>query len=285
MGTALVRKLEERGHSVTVVSRNPEHATAALGVPAIEWTREELGPAVARADAVVNLSGQSVVARRWNPLFKEELRASRIDPTTLLSSFEPKVLVQASAIGLYGDRGDDEITETSPPATDFFGVLCAQWEASARAERLAVLRIGQVLGSGGGALEGMLRPPMVPFSPWSVGLGGALGSGRQWMSWIHLSDVVSAMLWALETPSATGAFNLVSPNPVRGADFARALGKALGKPALVSVPGFALDVLVGEFAKYLLASQRVIPTRLQQQGFSFRYPELEPALNSLLRTR
>ena len=282
LGKALVRRLVEGGHEVTVVSRSPEKVESALGVPGVSWIPGELGPAVESSDAVINLAGENVAAQRWNLEFKEKLRSSRVEPTKLLSKFKPKVLIQASAIGLYGQREDAILTEKAPGSFDFFGRLCADWEASASAERLAIFRIGQVLGHGGGALGAMLQPPMLPFSPWALGLGGPLGSGEQWMSWIHLDDAVSALIWALENPSAKGAYNLTAPNPVRNREFATALGKALRKPARVPVPAFALNALIGDFTPFLLASQRVVPEKLLAEGFAFRYPDLLPALEALL---
>lgn len=282
LGSALVNRLVSGGHDVTVVSRNPEKATAALGVQSVSWSPAELGPEVESADAVVNLAGESVVGRRWDLEFKEKLRSSRVEPTKLLSKFKPKVLVQASAIGYYGERDDAILTEKAPCSFDFFGRLCADWEASASADRLAILRIGQVLGHGGGALESMLRPPMIPFSPWALGLGGPLGSGNQWMSWIHIDDAVGAMVWALENPNARGAYNLTAPHPVTNKDFALTLGKVLGKPSAIPVPEFALRAFLGEFTTFLLASQRVVPERLLAEGFEFHYPEALDALTDLL---
>ena len=282
LGTALVKHLISGGHEVVVASRNPEKAGAALGVQGVSWNPAELGSAVENADAVVNLAGENVVAKRWDLEFKEKLRSSRVEPTKLLSKFKPKVLVQASAIGLYGERDDAILTEKAPGSFDFFGRLCADWEASASADRLAIMRIGQVLGHGGGALEAMLNPPMVPFSPWKLGLGGPLGTGNQWMAWIHLDDVVSALVWALENPEAKGAYNLTAPNPVTNKEFAATLGKVLGKPSAIPVPEFALRALLGEFTTFLLASQRVVPEKLLAEGFAFRFPDALSALEDLL---
>ena len=282
LGSALVRRLVADGHSVTVVSRSPEKASASLGVPGVSWEPPSLGSAVESADAVVNLAGENVAARRWDLAFKEKLRSSRVEPTRAISLHRPRALIQASAVGLYGDQADRVLTEKSPASADFFGRLCTEWEASASAQRLVFLRIGQVLGRGGGALDAMLHPPMAPFSPWALGLGGPLGSGKQWMPWIHVDDVVSAFVWALENSEARGPYNLTAPQPVRNREFATALGKALGKPSAIPVPTLALKILVGEFAEYLVASQRVVPERLLAEGFSFGFPELGPALAALL---
>ena len=288
LGTPLVHRLKHAGHTVTVVSRSPDKARESLGVDAVGWDGGALEKAVESADAVINLAGEGVAEKRWSPEFKARIRSSRIEPTARLASLHPKILVQASAVGLYGDGGESALSELSPAATDFFGEVCAAWEAAAQpAEatgRVVYLRLGQVLGRGGGALESILHPPMVPVSPWSLGLGGPLGSGKQWMPWVHINDVLDAFVWALETPSARGAYNVAAPGIVRAAEFAHALGTALGKPSAVPVPTFALKLLVGEFAEYLVASQKIVPARLLEEDFLFQFPELAPALGDLLQT-
>ncbi len=282
LGRALTTALTECGHGVTLVTRTPE---SVKNLPAVGWTdNDALRAAVEASDAVINLAGEGVAEKRWDSEFKKQLVESRVKPTATLAKLKPKILLQASAVGLYGDRRDEIITESSPPSPDFFGKLCSSWEAAAQAgpERVCFLRIGQVLGRGGGALESMLSPPMVPLSPWKLGLGGPLGSGKQWMPWIHLGDVVGLFLAALEDPRYTGAVNAVSPNPVTARAFADALGRALGKPALLPVPAFALRVLVGEFTEFLLASQRVVPERAAALGYAFKFPTVDLALADLL---
>jgi uncharacterized protein (TIGR01777 family) len=187
-------------------------------------------------------------------------------------------------VGYYGDRGDEAITEDTPPAPDYFGELCVAWDEAARIgpERVCYLRLGQVLGRGGGALEAMLNPPQTPFSPWKLGLGGPLGSGRQWVPWIHLEDVVGLTLAAITDARYVGPVNAVSPNPVRARELSDAIGKVLGKPALVSVPAFALQLLVGEFTRYLLASQRVLPERAIALGYDFRFTTIDATIADLL---
>lgn len=278
LGQALLQRLGEAGHSVQTLGRS---ATTS----ALVWS-DEAGwrGAVASADAVVNLCGASVAARRWDAAYKREILESRVGPTRLLASANPRILLNASAVGYYGDRGNDEITEETPAAQDFFGTTCRAWEEATGAAtgRVVLLRIGQVFARGGGVIESMVNPPQVPFSPWKLGVGGPLGNGRQWVPWVHRDDVVGMILWALETPSVAGPLNAVAPHPVTARQLADALGKALNRPALVSVPLFALQALVGEFAPYLVASQRVVPACALSLGYSFRWPTLPEALADVL---
>jgi len=284
LGKALVRRLTSEGHELIAVSQSAVRATQVLGVPAVSWEQEALWKeAVQLSDAVINLAGASVAARRWNAPVKAELRSSRIEPTRKLAQAGPKVLLSASAVGIYGDHEGREILEDTLPTNDFFGELAVDWEAAAReaqthGARVVLLRIGQVLGPGGGVLEAMLHPPQVPFSPWMLGLGGPLGSGKQWVPWVHIDDVVGLFLHALTHESLTGPMNVVAPKAVTARQLAQLLGKALGKPALVPVPLFALKALVGEFAEYLVTSQRVSPERARASGYTFQHPELTVAL-------
>jgi uncharacterized protein len=279
IGRALTERLVADGHTVIGISRTPKDG-------AIGWNdSSKLRATIDTADAVVNLCGANVAGQRWDAAFKRKLQESRIGPTKTLAAMKPRLLVQASAVGYYADHGNSTITEATPPATDFFGALCQAWEEAAMdgPERVCLLRLGQVLGRGGGALEAMLNPPQVPFSPWSIGLGGPLGTGRQWVPWVHLHDIVGLFTTAIAEPRYTGPINAVSPNPVRAAELARTIGRALGKPALVPVPAFALQILVGEFTRYLLASQRVFPERATALGYSFRFSSIESALDDLLK--
>lgn len=289
LGTALVARLKGEGHEVIVLSRDAARAAQALGVSAVGWDQEAVWrEAVGLADAVINLAGESVAARRWNAGFKQLLELSRVEPTKLLASAHPKVLLNASAVGFYGDQGDRELTEGSVASYDFFGDLCLAWEsatheAQVQGGRVVLLRIGQVLGKGAGMLESVLHPPMVPFSPWKLGLGGPLGSGKQWVPWVHVDDVVGLFCHALNNTTIAGPMNVVSPNPVTAQVFAQELGKVLHKPSKVAVPPFALRALLGEFAEFVLASQKVLPVRAQETGYVFQYPELPGALEALLR--
>jgi len=281
IGQALVAQLTKEGHAVQTLSRSQKTGQLA-------WSDEAAWrSAVAQADAVVNLCGASVAAQRWSDAFKDEIINSRVEPTRKLASAHPKLLINASAVGYYGDCGEREITEKSPASKDYFGHVCSDWEAAAQEAataggRVIFLRIGQVFARGGGVIETMLNPPQVPFSPWKLGLGGPLGNGRQWVPWVHRDDVLGLISWALTNPEVSGPLNAVSPNPVTARQLSEALGKALGKPALVPVPLFALKALVGEFAEYLVTSQRVVPKKALDLGYTFRWPTLPEALTDVL---
>ena len=238
-------------------------------------------------DAVVHLAGENI-GQRWSPAVREGIRNSRVDGTRVLSDAlatmarRPAVLVAASAIGIYGDRGADLLTEQSPPGRGFLAETTLAWEAAALPARdagirVAQLRLGIVLSPRGGALARML--PI-----FRLGGGGVLGSGRQWMSWIALDDAVAGFVHAIETPELAGPVNLTTPNPVTNREFTEALGSALSRPTLIAVPAFALRLALGrEMAdSTVLASARVIPARLTESGFSFRYPGLSPALLHVL---
>lgn len=284
IGQALVAKLTSAGHIIQTLSR-----TQAPGMGRLVWD-DEAGwrRAVEQADAVINLCGASVAAQRWTEAYRDEILYSRVEPTRKLASARPKVLVNASAVGFYGDHGDAEITEESSPVPDYFTHVCTRWEEATEAAvasggRVVFLRIGQVFARGGGVIESMVNPPQVPFSPWKLGLGGPLGNGRQWVPWVHRDDVLGLFSLALETPTLSGPLNAVAPNPVTAQQLAEALGEALGKPARFPVPLFALRALVGEFAEYLVASQRVLPKRALSLGYTFRWPTLTEALADVLQ--
>lgn len=239
------------------------------------------------ADALVNLAGASIASESWSADRKAILRSSRIHITReLVCAMEkledgPKTLISASAIGYYGDRGDEVLTEESKAGDSFLARLTLEWEAEAvKAEALGLrvgrLRFGIILAKEGGALPQIMRP-------FKFGLGGRIGSGQQWMSWITLQDVVSVIRYFLENRAVSGAVNVVAPQPVRNADFAQALGHAMRRPAIVPTPAFALEFALGEMAEaLLLASQRVAPARLEQLGYKFSQPELGSALASVL---
>jgi uncharacterized protein (TIGR01777 family) len=240
------------------------------------------------AGAVVHLAGEGIGARRWNEAQKAMIRDSRVRGTTLLAETlaklanPPKVMLCASAVGIYGDRGDEVLTESSRPGNGFLAEVCVAWEAAATPAReagirVAHLRTGIVLSGSGGALAKMLPP-------FKLGLGGRLGSGSQWMSWISIEDEVGAIVHLLGEAAPAGPVNLTAPNPVTNADFTKALGRTLGRPALVPVPAPALKLLLGaEMAQeLLLGGQRVLPTRLLDTGYTFRHPDLDGALTAAL---
>jgi uncharacterized protein (TIGR01777 family) len=239
------------------------------------------------ATAAIHLSGAGVAARRWTPAWKREMASSRIDSTHTLATalaalaHPPQVLLVASATGIYGDRGDELLDETSAPGSGYLADLCRQWEAAAQPAvsagiRVVHLRLGVVLGRGSGALA-RLAPIF------RLGLGGPLGDGRQWMSWIALEDAVAAILYLMDAAQLAGPVNLTAPQPVTNADFTRALGRAAHRPAVLPVPAFALRLALGEMAnEALLASARVLPARLSSAGFQFAYPALDAALAAAL---
>lgn len=281
IGGALVRELRRRGTSVTAVSRNPRAHAASSGVNWIGW--DGLTDAVAGAAGVVHLAGEGIVDRRWSESRKAALRSSRIERTRQVveaiqeSGEKPAVLVSASAVGYYGSRVERESSEAAPAGNDFLAQLCQEWEdATATAGvRTATLRFGIVLSTEGGALERLLMP-------FRLGLGGPIGLGRAWWSWVHIDDAVGVIMHALQNTGVEGALNVTAPHPARNADFARALGSALKRPAVAPVPPIALKLMLGEGASVLLASQRIIPTRTLDSGYRFLHPEIDSALQDLV---
>ncbi len=290
VGTALGSALAKAGHTVCRLIR-PQSA-AVEGAKegfAVAWNPAtgELGGAGVGADAVVNLAGASIADGRWSTQRKELLRSSRIDTTRALvnalakMNARPSVLVSASAIGIYGDRGNETLTEESNPGTNFLAGLAQEWEAEAlKAEalgiRVVVARFGIILAREGGALAKM----MLPFK---FGAGGKLGSGRQWMSWVMLEDVVGALKVTIENSAARGAINFVAPQPLQNFEFTKILAKALRRPALFPAPAFALRLALGEMADaLLLSSQRVAPQALEKSGYRFLHADLSTALKNLL---
>lgn len=291
VGRALVPLLQERGHSLSLVSRQarPVQPWSAESVEWIgldpshpgSWQEERLRSALASAEGVVNLAGEPIAERRWTAAHCQVLRDSRLRTTELLVRAmaaldrPPQVLVSGSAIGFYGRSPDARFTEASPPGDDVLGRLCRDWEAAAdaapSATRVVKLRIGIVLGADGGALGRML--PV-----FRAGFGGPIGSGRQWMSWIERGDLCRLIAAALEDAGFVGVYNAVSPEPTRMATFAASLGRALGRPSLLPVPGPLLQLLLGDGAQVVLEGQQVVPERLGEQGFEFRHPSLSGAL-------
>lgn len=290
IGSRLLARLERP----VAAARDPERARRVLsGNPGLEiraWNPSAAvpDPSLFRGiDAVIHLAGEPVADRRWNPAVKTRIRDSRVLGTRRLvdalaaSPTRPEVLVSASAVGYYGNRDDEILAESSAPGTGFLAKTCQEWEAEAfRAReagvRVMTVRIGVVLGLGGGALAKMLLP-------FRLGLGGRLGSGRQWMSWIHADDLVGILLHAAARDDLAGPVNCVSPNPATNRDFTKALGSALGRPALFPVPARALKLAVGEFAEILLGSQRVHPEAARRSGYAFRHPDLAGALKDIFQ--
>lgn len=297
VGRRLVRWLTQRRDEVVALSRRPAEARALLGngITVVEGDPTQAGPwmqAVADCDAVVNLAGENVFARRWNEAFLKVVRDSRVQGTEqvvraleqspLTRAGTPKVLVNASAIGYYGPHGDEEVTEETPPGNDTLAAICVAWEETARkveqfGVRLAILRIGIVLDKEGGALKKLLLP-------FKLGGGGPVGSGRQYMSWIHHDDVIGLILLALDNPEARGPLNGTAPNPVTNAEFGKALGRALHRPAFVWTPGFVLRLGLGQGAELVLNGQRVLPKRALALGYTFRFPTVDAALMDIVKS-
>jgi uncharacterized protein (TIGR01777 family) len=286
MGEAIGGALRAQGHTVVRLVR-PGGSRSAGDVAWNPLTANIDVAAMEGVEAVVHLSGASVAEGRWTEERKAVLRSSRIDTTRVLVDAlaslprKPRVLVCASAIGYYGDRGDEILSESSSNGTDFLALLVRDWEAEAvRAEtsgiRVARLRFGVIFSGEGGALPRMLLP-------FRFGLGGRLGSGEQWMSWIALEDAVGIACAAIANEQFAGALNVAAPNPLRNREFARIAAAVLHRPGLFAAPAFALRLALGEMADALLASQRVVPKRLAEWGYQFRLPEFEPALRAILQ--
>jgi uncharacterized protein (TIGR01777 family) len=278
LGQALVRSLAAAGHEVKVLTRR------ARGRDDITWLPNgQTGPWAAHlvgVDAIVNLAGEGIADRRWTAARKTALRESRLQATSSLVEAalglpRPlRVFVSGSGVGIYGPCGDETLTEASPAGADFMGQMASAWEAAAAPvaarTRLVTLRSGLVLGDGG-ALKRMRLP-------FKLGVGGRLGSGRQWMSWIHLQDWVGLTQRVIEDDAAVGPFNLTAPAPVTNAEFTKALGRALHRPTVFAVPAFALRLALGELADVLLTGQRALPAKADAIGYRFRYPRIDEAL-------
>ena len=285
VGSALVPFLTTEGHRVLRLVRE-----AAGGPDAVRWDPASgiQDPArLARVDAVVHLAGENIAARRWTEAQKDAIRRSRVEGTRRFCEAlaelpqPPRVLVAASAIGVYGDRGEEMLTEESAPGAGFLAEVCREWEAATEpAQRAGIravhLRFGMILSPRGGALGKML-------TPFLLGAGGRMGSGRQYVSWVAIDDAIGAVLHALATGDLRGPVNVVAPTPVTNAEFARTLGRVIRRPALMPLPAFAARLAFGEMADaLLLASARVVPAKLQASGYAFRFPDLEAALRHLL---
>lgn len=267
VGQALRASLARAGHETRPVSLRGD-------LPA---------DALAGCDAVVHLAGEPV-AQRWTKAAKDRILRSRVEGTRKLvqamRTHRPQVLVSASGVGIYGPRGNERVIESEPPANDFLGRVAQAWEQGAiEAESLGVrvarLRIGMVLGPGGGALAKMLLP-------FKLGLGGPIAGGKQWVSWIHIADLVAMIEFLLKESTVRGVFNAVSPHPVTNAEFTKALAKAVHRPAFFPVPTLALKLLYGEMAEILVTGQRAVPDAITRAGFTFRYPDVYGALTQII---
>jgi len=288
VGTYLTKRLIAEGHKVTILTQPLGDAalkitslTYLAGNPTIKGKWQE---SVKEHDVIINLAGASIFSR-WTPEQKKILRESRIETTRNLVSALPDnakniTFFSTSAVGYYGFHADEELTENMPAGDDFLAKLAYDWEqealnAQAKGTRVVITRFGIVLGKNGGALGQMI--PLFKFF-----LGGPLGSGKQWFSWVHMEDLAQAFSFLLKHPEINGAVNLCSPTPVRNADLGKAIGKVLHRPSFVPAPGFMIKLILGEFGSVLLKGQRVIPRRLLDAEFKFRYPNIEEALRSII---
>lgn len=283
VGRSLVAALIARGDEVVAFSRDPARARRSLPAGADARALEAItAEGVADLDALVNLAGEPVGAKRWDDAFRAAIRESRVRTTRRVvdaiagASPRPRVLVNASAVGFYGPRGDEEVTEATPPGGDFLAGVCRDWEreaerAGALGAREVRLRIGVVLGDGGGSLDRMLLP-------FKLFVGGPVGDGRQWFPWVHLADVVGATLWALDHDDLRGPVNVTAPEPVRFRDFAEALGRRLRRPSWLPVPAFALRLAIGQMAEVVVTGQRAVPAALLASGYAFKHPRVAEAL-------
>jgi uncharacterized protein len=290
VGSRLVERLQTQGHQVIILTRSPQQASNRFPQAQVvgynplqtgEWQKSISG-----CDAVINLAGEPIAEKRWTPAQKRTILESRQIGTQKIveainsATIKPQVLINASAIGYYGTSETSKFDETSPAGTDFLGEVCTAWETAATAvtasgTRLVILRLGIVLGENGGALGKML-------APFSAFVGGPIGSGKQWFSWIHRDDLVNLILAAINDPQMQGVYNATAPNPVTMTDFAQTLGSVMSRPSWLPVPNFALEAMLGEGAIVVLQGQQVIPTRMLTQGFEFEYPILKPALAAIL---
>jgi hypothetical protein len=284
LGRKLAQRLATEGHKAITLSRRPSGAGNQIA-----WQPDGSAGALTRhfdgVDAIVNLAGEGIADKRWTAARKDALRNSRILSTRTLvravaeCARPPKVFISGSGIGYYGPHGDESVTESTPPGSDFLARLCVEWEQEARqvessSTRLAIVRTGLVLDGDGGALKKMLLP-------FKLGLGATMGSGDQYMPWIHAADWTALVSWMIHNDRASGAFNATAPVPVTNRTFTHTLGRVLRRPAVLHAPAFVLRAALGELASALVHGQRVLPAAAEQLGFRFTYRELEPAFDSL----
>ncbi|MEX3173060.1 TIGR01777 family oxidoreductase [Serratia quinivorans] len=289
IGSSLTQRLLGLSHQITVLSRNVQRARERFGEQVSYWPTLQDKPSLDGFDAVINLAGEPIADKRWSKAQKERLCHSRWDLTEQLvklinaSSTPPGVLISGSATGYYGDQGQAVVTEDEAPHDEFTHQLCQRWEslalqAQSDATRVCLLRTGVVLAAKGGALAKMLPP-------FRLGLGGPIGDGRQYLPWIHLEDMVDGIVYLLDHQTLQGPFNMVAPYPVHNEQFAAQLANVLDRPAFLRVPAFAMRLLMGEAAVLVLGGQRAVPKRLEEAGFSFRFLELEQALDDVVNQR
>jgi len=289
VGTQLTSRLIQDRHEVTILTRSLKGAKSpSPGISYLEGDPTRKGPwqeAIKNHDAVINLAGASIFAK-WTDEHKKAIRQSRVNTTRNIvegipsRSERPFTLFSTSAVGYYGFCGDEELTEESPQGDDFLARIAVEWEGEAlkaedKGARVVITRFGIVMGEKGGALS-----QMIPL--FKKYIGGPIGSGKQWFSWVHIKDLTEAFAFLLKHPEISGPFNLCSPNPVRNKDLARALGKALHKPSFMPAPGFMIKLVLGEFGSVILEGQRVIPRRLLDSGFIFQYPDIHNALQGIV---
>lgn len=294
IGTALARKLAAASHDIIILSRNPDKATGLpAGVRAVKWdgrTAQGWGHLADGARAIINLAGASIAGEgflpsRWTEKRKKLIVDSRVQAGQAVveavnAASKPQVVIQASAVGYYGSRGDEILTESSSPGNDFLAGVCQAWENSVQpvkdqGVRLVMMRTGVVLSTQGGAFPLLLLPH-------KLFVGGPMGSGKQYLPWIHLEDELRAIQFLLENEQAEGAYNLCAPEPATNRTMSKTIGKAIGRPSLIPVPAFALRLLLGETASLVLDSQRQVPERLQASGFTFSHPDLLTAIRHLV---
>ena len=296
LGGPLAEMYAEEGHDVRVLTRSlmagdtrHDPGTGVPGITKVGWKPDgKTGPwaaALDGADALINLAGESIAGKRWNPQRKAVLRDSRVQATRSLTSAlaaaprPPAVFISSSAVGYYGPAGSEPKTEEAPAGDDFLAHLCEDWEAAAQSvtrpdTRTVILRTGIVLERSGGALPEMMRP-------FRFFAGGRLGSGKQFISWIHRLDWIEIVRWIVQTPEVASTLNATAPHPVTNREFAKALGRAMHRPSLLPTPGFALKIALGEMSDSILTGQRVLPARAQRHGYHFRYPEIDQAFRGI----
>ena len=296
LGGPLAEMYAEEGHDVRVLTRSlmagdtrHDPGTGVPGITKVGWKPDgKTGPwaaALDGADALINLAGESIAGKRWNPQRKAVLRDSRVQATRSLTSAlaaaprPPAVFISSSAVGYYGPSGSEPKTEEAPAGDDFLAHLCEDWEAAAQSvtrpdTRTVILRTGIVLERSGGALPEMMRP-------FRFFAGGRLGSGTQYISWIHRLDWIEIVRWIVQTPEVASTLNATAPHPVTNREFAKALGRAMHRPSLLPTPGFALKIALGEMSDSILTGQRVLPARAQRHGYHFRYPEIDQAFRGI----
>jgi uncharacterized protein len=289
VGTQLTSRLIQDGYEVTILTRSLKGAKGSSpGISYLEGDPTKKGPwqeAIKNHDAIINLAGASIFSK-WTDEHKKAIRESRVSTTQNIVEGIPSdpskkiTLFSTSAVGYYGFCGDEELTEESPPRNDFLARIAVEWEGEAlkakeKGARIVITRFGIVLGEKGGALS-----QMIPL--FKKYIGGPIGSGRQWFSWVHIRDLAEAFVFLMKHPEISGPVNVCSPNPVRNKDLARALGKALHRPSFFPAPGFMVKFVLGEFGSIILEGQRVIPRRLLDHGFIFQYPDIDKALRSIV---